>query len=147
MMSDVDNYAETVKTLIGVVLDQTFDIHRRAKQERASLYDSEYYNGEKEFSILGHVELWSDIVAGIGSSIMKRGCPQHPSDTISRLEQSNIFSRREFNDWFFASNENYPEMRSYVQLVDYLRKLSIDYLNHCEDKEGNTSKRGRMGGA
>ena len=64
MMSDVANYAETVKTLIGVVLDQTFDIHRRAKEERASLHDSEYYNGEEEFSILGHVELWSDVVAG-----------------------------------------------------------------------------------
>jgi len=121
---------DIVRGLIGVVLKQSIDFYgQRLKKERARLHDIEFQENEKTFSILGHLELFSDAVAGIATSIVKTGNGRNHHEALNLLKSNNIFRFLELREWFFTPNNTFPEMRIYIELVDYLRRLCLDYLD------------------
>lgn len=119
-----------IRGLIDVVMKQSISIHKkRIDKERPQLLDVEFRENKEKISVLGHIEMFSDEVTSVATSIVKNETCSNPKATIETLKSNNIFRFLEFRKWFFTLGNTSPETRIYIELVDYLRGLCIEYLD------------------
>jgi hypothetical protein len=82
---------------------------------------------DQEFSLLGEVELLTIDLQGYAGQILMGVC-QEPDQVLAVLKKAQPFETASISDWYITLSEGYPQMSRYIEMLDYLRLLLMEYL-------------------
>ncbi len=85
-------------------------------------------NTEEDLSIFFEVEVFSDTVAGVATTIEKFGTHSDPKTAKKWLDEGNLLNDKRYSGWLIANLEKYPNYCTYILLIDYLRLKVLEYL-------------------
>ena len=75
------------------------------------------------------IELFSTEIQGYAEQILLNTSNiLLDSNSINHLQELNAFNINYFAQWYFHNLEIYPQIQKYVEQLDHLRLLLIDYL-------------------
>lgn len=81
----------------------------------------------QEFSLLGEVELLTADLQGYVGQVLTEAC-QQPHQVLAVLQKAKPFETAPISDWYITLGEQYPQMCRYIEMLDYLRLLLVEYL-------------------
>jgi hypothetical protein len=111
---------------IQVLSEQLNQIYQAMKSERQAIV---LWEEDQEVSILGVMELFSSDIQGYVEQLLSDHLGNPLDDrAIFHLRQLDAFSVNYFADWYFANLETYPQTQQYIEQLDHLRLLLIEYL-------------------
>lgn len=114
------------KEHIRLLSAQLDEIYQRMKAERTAIA---HWEEEQEFSILGVIELFSTEIQGYVEQVLLNTLNTSlVSNSVNHLRQLDVFNIDYFAQWYFHSLEMYPLTQQYVEQLDHLRLLLIEYL-------------------
>jgi hypothetical protein len=114
------------KEHIRLLSAQLDEIYQEMKTERSALAN---WEEEQEFSILGVMELFSTEIQGYVEQVLLNTLSQSlDSNSVNHLRQLDVFNIEYFAQWYFHSLGIYPLTQQYVEQLDHLRLLLIEYL-------------------
>jgi hypothetical protein len=103
---------------IALLADDFLALYQNTRKERHQLHKSSF---NKKSYCLDEIEAFSDDVQGYADQVAQKGKISDPAHAIERLISLN--SRK-----LMLLVAQYPHLRRYVALHDYLRRLLIDYV-------------------
>ena len=112
---------------ITKLADRLISQYQEMKDERAQIHEWEWEN-DFDFTILGLMDLYSSYVGGYASQIATRDMIQKPIEALNLLQEKRFFDQPYFVDWYFAPDNHYVKVQEYVEDVEYLRLLIIQYI-------------------
>lgn len=130
---DIFNKADntlTAKAYIEQILNQLLIDYQNTQLEREKIALWEENQG---FSILGIIEVLTDDIRGYAFQVITNNHSANAQEIFDELNKLKIFEIPEFTQWYFSSEFDYPQIKNYVEKLNYLRLLIIEYI---EDKEG-----------
>ncbi len=120
---------EGARKLIAQISRSLIPAYWATEDERSKLSDLEW---DSDTDISGDIELFSSNVGGYASQIEHAGYLSNldlaTGDGYLNLWRLQIFGERDFDNWFFSSPNDFPKLKAYVQKLDYLRLLLINYV-------------------
>ena len=126
------------RTRITKLADRLISQYKEMKDERAQIHSWEWEN-DFDFSILGLMDLYSSYVGGYASPIATRGTVKKPAEALKLLQEKRFFYQPYFVDWYFSPDNNYIKVQEYVEDVEYLRLLIIQYIKLYQNETFNES--------
>jgi hypothetical protein len=130
---DIFNKADntlTAKAYIEQILNQLLIDYQNTQLEREKIALWEENQG---FSILGIIEVLTDDIRGYAFQVITNNYSANAQEIFDKLNKLKIFEIPEFTQWYFSPEFDYPQIKNYVEKLNYLRLLIIEYI---EDKEG-----------
>jgi hypothetical protein len=125
--SELDEY-EQLRNIISSNLQQLVGFYKQIKDERQRLYELEYELEGKVFSAFFEIEMFVELVEGYANAITQSGDVKQCASAIKELEHGNIFNNNAFTEWLSAHASEYPNILTYLALVNYFRIQIIEYL-------------------
>lgn len=99
------------------------------KKERHFLWLEEKESIIQEDTVWERLELFSTDILGYVSQIASKGnTSQSPSLVIAHLHQLKIFEIDCIIDWYSSEENNFPKIKQYFELLDYVRLLTLEYM-------------------
>ncbi len=120
--------SEQLRSIISSNLQQLVGFYQQIKDERQRLYEAEYELEGKVFSAFFEIEMFFELVEGYANAISQYGCVKQRNSAIKELEHGNIFNHNVFTEWLSIHASEYPNILTYVALVNYFRIQIIEYL-------------------
>lgn len=115
------------KERIRLLSMQLDEMYKQMKLERSNIA---HWEEEQEFSILGIIELFSTDIQGYAEqALLKTSDTILINNSVNHLQQLNVFNIDYFAQWYLHNLEMYPQTQKYVEQLDHLRLLLIDYLS------------------
>ncbi|MBH8560997.1 hypothetical protein I8748_02185 [Nostoc sp. CENA67] len=118
---------EIERNYIIQLLEQLTQDYCNTKQERKEIA-SLYSTSEEEFTLLEEIELLTVNIRGYASQIQTRGWIENQQQAIEKLQNMRFFDIPAIAQFYFASHQAYRQIKVYLQMLDYLRLLMIEYL-------------------
>ncbi|NET55776.1 MAG: hypothetical protein F6K47_06300 [Symploca sp. SIO2E6] len=115
----------TAKTYIEQVLNQLLLDYQNTQLEREKIA---LWEANQGFSILGIIEFLTDELRGYAFQVITNNWTVKANNIIEELERLKILEIPEIEDWYFTSELDYPQMKHYIETLNYLRLLIIEYL-------------------
>ena len=112
-------------TYMKLLSSQMDEIYCSMKEEKQMLYR---WEDDKDFSILGVLELFSGDVQGYVESLAFDQSTYNIDSALSHLHQLNAFQLDYFAAWYFENWKVYPQTKLYVEQLDHIRLLLIEHL-------------------
>lgn len=103
-------------------------------EEELSQLDEWEWENDFDFTILGLMELFSSYVGGYASQIATRGTVLEPEHALKFLETKYLFDQPYFVDWYFSHDNNYVKIKQYVNHLDHLRLMLIEYITRYQSR-------------
>jgi predicted S18 family serine protease len=126
--SEIEEY-EQLRNIISSNLQQLVCFYQQIKDERERLYQAEYELEGKVFSAFFEIEMFFELVEGYANAISQYGYVKQRDNAIKELEHGNIFNNKAFIKWLSTqAASEYPNLLTYVALVNYFRIQIIKYL-------------------
>ena len=125
---DISNKADnnlTAKAYIEQILNQLLIDYQNIRLEREKIA---LWEENQEFSILGIIEVLTDDIRGYAFQIITNNSSANAQDILNELNKLKIFGIPEFTEWYFSSEFDYPQIKHYVETLNYLRLLIIEYI-------------------
>jgi hypothetical protein len=119
--------SEITRNYINHLLQQLTIDYQNTKQERkeiAALFPA----SDEEFTVLEEIELLTSDIRGYASQIQARGSIQNEQEAIERLQTIRVFDVPVIAQLYFTTNSDYPHLKAYIRMLDYLRLLILEYL-------------------
>jgi hypothetical protein len=114
------------KERIRLLSMQLDEMYKEMKAERSEIAN---WEEEQEFSILGVIELFSTDIQGYAEQgILNTLDALLNSKSVNHLRQLNFFDIDYFAQWYFQNLEMYPQTQKYIEQLDHLRLLLVEYL-------------------
>ncbi len=88
----------------------------------------QYPGSDDEFAFLEELELLIVSISGYAQQIQATGSVKQLGSTIAHLQQLQVFANSVIAQFYLETGEQYPKVRAYLQLLDYLRLLMLEYL-------------------
>jgi hypothetical protein len=107
-------------------LDRLTKLYQEVKSERTQAAADPA--PEAGFSILEELEMLTVSISGYATQIQATGKVKDTEKAIGDLRQFNVFENPVINQFYQAAGNDYPKLQAYIQLIDYLRLLSLEYL-------------------
>ena len=85
------------------------------------------WEDDQDISILGEVELLTTQLQGYAGQILLGRC-EHPHEVLAHLQHINPFETQPLSHWYITWGEKYPQISHYLETLDYLRLLMVEYL-------------------
>ncbi|MBD2777615.1 hypothetical protein [Iningainema tapete] len=115
------------RTHIRLLCKQLDDIYQVMKAERRAIA---CWEEEQDFSILGVSELFSTDIQGYAEQVLfNDSSVSFNSNSVNHLRQLNVFNIDYFTGWYFNNLEMYPYTKEYIEQLDHLRLLLIEYIS------------------
>jgi hypothetical protein len=108
-------------------LHQLTQLYQETKSERLQAA-AQYPGSDDNFSILEELELLTVDISGYAAQIQATGTIKQMDTAIADLRKFNVFENSVIIQFYQAADNDYPKLQSYIQLLDYLRLLSLEYL-------------------
>ncbi|MGG6265714.1 hypothetical protein ACQ4M3_19970 [Leptolyngbya sp. AN03gr2] len=118
---------EAKRNYIAHLLEQSTREYQHSKPERQILATVEPPN-ESDFTLLEEIELLTVNIRGYASQIQARGRIEPAIAAIDRLQHQSIFEHSAIAHFYFTTSDRYPQTKAYLQTIDYLRLVILDYL-------------------
>ncbi|MGB0387544.1 MAG: hypothetical protein ACPGWR_22220 [Ardenticatenaceae bacterium] len=121
------------KKRISQLADDLLIRYQDMQDERSQLHQWEWEN-DFDFTILGLIELCDSDVGGYASQIATKGSVINPKGALKVLSEIGLFNDPDFVAWYFSADKvritenSYPKVKMYANLLDYLRMLVMDYV-------------------
>ena len=124
--SSISTLADVERRHISLLSERLDLLYQMMKAERLAIAQ---WEEAQTFSILGVVELFSAEIQGYAEQL---DFDQHSSlsaESIDRLRRLNVFRVDYFASWYFQSLEQYPQTKEYVEQLDHLRLLLLEFFD------------------
>ena len=120
---------ERAKEYIRQILCSSSDHYRKMREERHQLA---LWEETKDFSILGIIEAYTTDIRGYAAQAVSDIVLEHPQDAVRELCKLKLSNVEYFSDWYFDFHNEYPEIKHYIEMLDYLRLLVLEYINQYQ---------------
>jgi hypothetical protein len=107
-------------------LDRLTKLYQEAKSERTKAAADLVH--EEGFSVLEELEMLTVSISGYATQIKATGKVKNTEKAIGDLRKFSVFGNPVISQFYQAAGNDYPKLQTYIQLVDYLRLLSLEYL-------------------
>lgn len=109
---------------IAALLERSVAEYPDTREERRAV---DAWEEDREFSVLGIIELYTADVSGYGHQVVERGALTDPGRGVPHLRRMRFLRHPEFAEWYLAQGGSHPRLRAYVEMIDYLRLLILDH--------------------
>ncbi|MGK7885349.1 MAG: hypothetical protein AB4057_12090 [Crocosphaera sp.] len=117
------------KNYIEQILNRLIIDYQKTKEERVKIA---VWEENKEVSLLGIMEMVTDTIRGYAFQVINNNSLENSAEIILELEKLKIFEIPELVDWYFSSDFNYTLSKKYLETLNYLRLLIIEYIRHLK---------------
>lgn len=124
--SNIPKNSQTAKNYIGKLLKHLLSDYKNTREERRVIG---LWEESKDFSILGEIEIFTTDIEGCASQVMTNDRLENSQDIIKKLTKINIFDISCFADWYFSEESQFPQVKIYIEKLNYLRLLIIEYVS------------------
>ncbi len=124
--SNILKNSQTAKNYIGKVLKYLLSDYKNTSEERRIIG---LWEESKNFSILGEIEIFTTDIEGCASQVISNDDLENSQDIIEKLTKINIFDISYFADWYFSEESQFPQIKLYIEKLNYLRLLVIEYIS------------------
>lgn len=122
---------------LAELLSRLYDQGKSTKGERGKLWEIE--DRSQLYTVLDRLDILSDGIVGYVSQITTKGYTrQKPQDVINHLDRLTIFNVECIMKWYPTAEQEYPKIKQYFELLDYVRLLTIDYIQRYQLQEVST---------
>ena len=115
------------KGYVSQLLEQLIVDYQNTKPERKGITER-YPSSEDEFSLLEELDLLTTSIRGYASQIKAQGTVKNFQQALEDLKQLNALEIPIVTRFFFENRSHYGQTKIYIQTLDYLRLLVLDYL-------------------
>ena len=119
---------ELTKNKIVQLLEQLTIDYQNCRQEREKIA-LEFLPSEEEFSLLEEIELLTTDIRGYASQIKVQGHINNKLTATEQLQKMRIFNTLTTAQFYFNNQLNFPLVKSYLRMLDYLRLLILEFLS------------------
>ncbi|WP_366941898.1 hypothetical protein [uncultured Nostoc sp.] len=105
-------------------MTNAYQSSRTERQEIAIKFLSE----NEEFSLLEELELLTVNLRGYASQFQSTDRIVNKDHAIEQLQAMRVLNVAQIASFYFGSNGNYQQIKSYIRTLDYLRLLLLEYL-------------------
>ena len=126
MISPMKLQTSTTIDRIILLSEQLDQMYRAMKSERQAISQ---WEEEQPFSILGVLELFSGDIEGYCQQLMVSPIVTNVEENLLKLRKLNVFEIDYFAIWYFANFDRFPQMKQYIEQLDHLRLLMIEYFS------------------
>lgn len=127
--SNIPKNSQTAKNYIGKVLKHLLSDYKNTREERRKI---SLWEESQDFSILGEIEIFTTDIEGCASQVMANDELENSQNIIKKLTKINIFDISYFADWYFSEESQFPQVKLYIEKLNYLRLLIIEYISLYE---------------
>ena len=89
---------------------------------------TDYPGSDDGFSMLEELEMLTIGISGYATQIQSTAAVKNTVKAIVDLQQFNVFENAVVSQFYKDAGNDYPKLQAYIQLLDYLRLLSLEYL-------------------
>lgn len=118
---------ELIKNKIIQVLEQLIINEENCTEEKKQLAVN-FYSSEDDFNLLEEIELLTTDIRGYACQIKAQDSINSEEIALSKLQKMRIFNLPNIGEFYFNNQLNFPQLKNYLQMLDYLRLLIIEYL-------------------
>lgn len=98
------------------------------QDERSKLWESEDRSID-QYTVLDRLDILSgDIIGYVPESASKKYRLKDPKKAVDHLHRLSIFNVKCIMKWYPTAAQEYPKIKHYFELLDYVRLLTIDYI-------------------
>jgi len=119
------------KKYIDRLLEQLTITYQNGSQERKAIA-GQYPGSEEEFALIEEVELLTCSIRGYANQIQLSGGVKDCQKAIQELQQLSVFNVPIIAQFYIEQCSLYTQTIMYIQLLDYLRLLVLEYLQTQE---------------
>jgi hypothetical protein len=120
---------ETRQDHMASILQQINRDYQAAKSERLTL--ANVYPGDNdEFALIEELELLTVGISGYASQIKDSGTVRDVDAAIAQLQSLNVLENVAVVQFYRNASLEYPQIQAYIRLLDYLRLLTLEYLQN-----------------
>jgi hypothetical protein len=123
---------QLTRNSISYLLEQLILDYQKTKQDRQEIA-VKFPASDEEFTVLEEIELLTVNLRGYASQIQARGWIDNEKETIKILQSMQILAIPSIAKLYFETKEEYPKIKAYLQKLDYLRLLILEYLRDLQD--------------
>ncbi|OKH17504.1 hypothetical protein [[Limnothrix rosea] IAM M-220] len=121
---------EQAQRKIMVVLEQLVADYS-SFQEEIPIINQEFPADEESFSVVEEIELLTTDLRGYGNQIKYSGAIQDLHKTLTTLKNLPILETPSLFKLYFSNLSLFPKTKQYLQRLDYLKFLLIDWLEQA----------------
>jgi hypothetical protein len=88
----------------------------------------QYPGSDDEFAFLEEFELLIVNICGYAKQIQVTGSVKQFDSVIAHLQQLQAFTNLTMSQFYAEARWKYPKVQIYLQMLDYLRLLMLEYL-------------------
>ena len=125
-MTQTQNQLTSQRNYIAQLLEQLTVNYQNTKLERKQIAQN-FSNSEEEFTPLEEIELLTVSIRGYASQIATSGSLRNDRQAISELQKLSVFNNHLIVQLYSEARSHYPQMQSYICMLDYLRLLVLEY--------------------
>jgi hypothetical protein len=118
---------QSTKKIVELLTQLTQDYQSILQQDKSSLLEN-FPLSDHEFSILEEIDLLTTELRGYASQINVNQQIKNPDQTFIKLRNLRILANPSLAELYFIKNEQFPLIHQYLQKLDYLKLLIIDWL-------------------
>ena len=118
---------QSTKKIVELLTQLTQDYQSILQQDKSSLLEN-FPLSDHEFSILEEIDLLTTELRGYASQINVNHQIKNPDQTLTKLRNLRILANPSLAELYFIKNEQFPLIHQYLQKLDYLKLLIIDWL-------------------
>ncbi|AVH71642.1 hypothetical protein NLP_3061 [Nostoc sp. 'Lobaria pulmonaria (5183) cyanobiont'] len=127
MTKAILNQQELIKRNISHLLAQLTNTYENTRGERKEI-STRFPPEDEDFSLLEELELLTVNIRGYASQIQSIGQIVNQAQAIEQLQAMQVLNVPQIASFYFGSNGNYEQIKSYIRTLDYLRLLLLEYL-------------------
>jgi hypothetical protein len=113
------------KAYIFQILDKLVIDYQQTRSERIQIA---LWEEEKDFSLLGIIEMLTDEIRGYSLQSISSYNLENSQEILSDLQKIKLFEIPYVADWYFSLEFDFPRIKNYLETLNYLRLLVIEYL-------------------
>jgi len=118
---------QSTKKIVELLTQLTQDYQSILQQDKSSLLEN-FPLSDHEFSILEEIDLLTTELRGYASQINVNQQIKNPDQTLTKSRNLRILTNPSLAELYFIKNEQFPLIHQYLQKLDYLKLLIIDWL-------------------
>jgi hypothetical protein len=126
-MTQIQNQLASQRNYIAQILEQLTVNYQNTKLERKQIAQNSPHS-EAEFTTLEEIELLTVSIRGYASQVAASGSLRNDRNAIAELQKLSVFNNHLIVQLYSEARSHYPQMQSYICMLDYLRLLVLEYL-------------------
>jgi len=123
----VNPLEQSTQKIIDLLNQLTQDYQQLLQQDKPLLFET-FPPNSQTLSILEEIDLLTTDLRGYASQIIINQQIQNSDQALTRLRSMRLLENPSLAELYFTKNKQFPIIYQYLQKLDYLKLLLIDWL-------------------